>query len=242
METLSMSASTITKAITSATGALLEGNHRGALTLLESALTFAKLGLDGQELPILQSVRKTVSFQLYALPLETEASEESHQPYQSSICPGSLFSFYNAAIISPEMEGDVELAFAPELSAVVLYNLALVYHRSAIMTGSTPCFLKAVRLYNVAASIVLGHSPENSRDDSNDETMVSLQIALYVNMGHIYSNFMDIEGTIRCARGILDLYRSTDWTALTPAVRTLFHSNLFATQHDCHPFSLAPAA
>ena len=223
----------ITQTITGATGALLEGDHAGALALLQTSLTCAKAGLAAQDTPLLQEVRRGMPFQLYALPLELEKPGESPR----SSCPGSIFTFYDAALVSQEMCGDVELLFAAELSAMILYNLGLVYHRSAVMTGSTAYFSKALKLYDVAASIVLAPGAEfNFYHD-----MTLLRLALYVNMGHIYSNFFEQEGTTKCAEGIQKLLSTSDVNALTPELRKLFFENTFVTEEQ-RRLNLAPAA
>ena len=226
----------ITQTVTGATGALLEDDHAGALTLLQSALTHAKAGLScggNQTASFLQEIRREVPFQLYALPLETGKPCDVHR----SASPGSLFSFYNAAIVSDEICSEMELLFSAELSAMILYNLGLVYHRSALMTGSTTYFSKAIKLYDVAASIVL--APDSEFNFVHDMTV--LRLALHVNMGHIYSNFFDQEGTTRCAEGIQTLYNSANIATMNPEVRKLFLENMFVTQTQYH-FSLAPAA
>ena len=226
---------TITQTITGATGALLEGDHAGALTLLQSALTSAKLGLTEaeQDTPLLQDIRRGMSFQLFSLPLGLEESCDNHR----SSCPSSVFTFYNSAVISEEMCAEAETFFATELSAMILYNLGLIYHRSALMTGSTMYFSKALKLYDVAASIVL--APGAEHNFYHDLTV--LQLALYVNMGHIYSNFLEQDGTMRCAEGIQNLFRSVNTNCLNPETRKLFNQNMFATQAELH-LSLAPAA
>uniref|UniRef100_A0A7S3L496 KIF-binding protein n=1 Tax=Amphora coffeiformis TaxID=265554 RepID=A0A7S3L496_9STRA len=226
----------ITQTITGATGALLEGDHAGALALLQSALTNAKLGLSaaGQETPLSQEIRRRMPFQLYALPLELQQSCDNHR----SSCPCSIFSFYNSVVISDEMCAEAEPFFATELSAMILYNLGLLYHRLALLTGSTTYFSKAMKLYDIAASIVL--SPGAEQENFHHDLTV-LQLALYVNMGHIYSNFLEQEGTMRCAEGIQTLFSSVDVNCLNPETRKLFYQNMFVTHAGLH-LSLAPAA
>ena len=227
----------ITQLITGATGALLEGDHAGALTMLQSALTSAKFGLTaaGQETPMLQELRRGMPFQLHALPLELQESCDNHR--SSSSCPSSIFTFYNSVVISDEMCAEAEPFFATELSAMILYNVGLIYHRLALLTGSTTYFSKAMKLYDIAASIVL--APGAEHNFHHDLTV--LQLALYVNMGHIYSNFLEQEGTKRCAEGIQALFSSVDVNCLNPETRKLFYQNMFVTHAGLH-LSLAPAA
>lgn len=226
---------TITQTITSATGALLEGDHSGALALLQSALTHAKVGLEREESQLTQGFRRQVNFQLHALPLELEGECGNNGSLQAS-CPCSLFTFYNAALITDEMCAPWEFAFASELSATILYNLGLVYHRIALATGSTSYFSKALRLYDVAASIVLTPSPMEQNHD-----LTVLKLALCVNMGHIYSNFCDQTGTRRCAVAMQEIFNSTDPNAFSGELRKIFYMNMLVTQNP-HFMGVAPAA
>ena len=131
----------------------------------------------------------------------------------------------------------MEIFFSAELSAMILYNMGLIYHRLAIKTGATHDFSKAMKLYKVAGSIA--HSSEYHF--THDLTV--LQLALFVNMGHIYSNFLDQKGTLECADGIHHLYNSVEVIKLNPDTRELFYNNIFLSQqHKKNLFGLAPAA
>lgn len=224
----------ITQTITSATGALLEGDHGGALTLLQSALTGAKAGLIGQESPLLQQLRLNIPFGFHTLSL---GSQECHESSEQSSCPTSLFTFFDAAIIPEEMSPELELAFCTELSAMILYNLGLIYHRIAVATGSTAYFCKAIKLYDVSASIVFAQDSETYFSHG----IATLKMVLYVNMGHIYSNFLDQSATAQCVHGMHGLLASLDSASLTPEMRKLFVQNMFVTPNQ-YSMTLAPAA
>ena len=230
----SPAALSITQTVTGAMGAMLNGNDGDAHSLLQSALTRTRADLAESTLPpLLKQVRRGMPFQIYSLPLNLNEPCDAHR----STCPGSLFSFYNAAIVAEELCTEMELFFSAELSAMILYNMGLVYHRLALQTGSTHNFSKAMKLYKVSGSIVAS----NDYDFTHDLTI--LKLALLVNMGHIYSNFLDQNGTNECADGINTLYHSVDVKALDPDTRQLFYDNMFLSQQPSkNLFGLAPAA
>ena len=138
----------ITQLVASAAGALLEGDNNGALTLLQNALAQARSGIGGGHSQPIEDV-DDLTLELHPLPLEIDAT--SFESLALS-CPGSVFTFHNAALVCEEMPRDKEVLLAAELSAMILYNLGLVYHRTALVTGSTVFFSRAMKFYDIATS------------------------------------------------------------------------------------------
>ena len=224
----------ITQLVASSAGALLEGDNNGALTLLQHALAQARSRIGGGHSQPMEGVGDDLTLELHSLPLEIDAI--SYESLAMS-CPGSVFTFHNAALVCEEMPREKEVLFAAELSAMILYNLGLVYHRSAVVTGSTVYFARAMKFYDIATSIVL--SPHGDFIFSDDLT--TLKISLNVNMGHIYSNFYDQEGTSRCVDSLHALFHTVDWDDLSLEAQQMLQQNLFVVPSQ-HELCMAPAA
>lgn len=90
----------------------------------------------------------------------------------------------------------------------LLYNIGLCYHHRELQSGATPSQrgLKiALDYYKAALQVVEGHY-----DDGKPEDILLLLLALFNNMGHIYSNFLS---------GIMETRHCANW------IRTLLESN-----------------
>jgi hypothetical protein len=114
-----------------------------------------------------------------------------------------------------------------------LYNLGLVYHRSALMTGTNAHFSKAIKFYDIAQQLC-------SSDGFSKGTTL-LKLALWVNMGHILSGFYDQKGTERCVQGLSQLCYSADINSLCQESQRVLQENLFVAHSQRH-LVIAPAA
>jgi hypothetical protein len=97
-----------------------------------------------------------------------------------------LVLLYNRAIIVVPSEQDKEL-----LTGVVLYNMALVNHSRAIERGTSSLLTVALKIYQMAASIM-----EDSEDQSGTGDL--LQLAVYNNMAQIHSIRFSTEDMFEC--------------------------------------------
>jgi tetratricopeptide (TPR) repeat protein len=82
------------------------------------------------------------------------------------------------------------------LSMVITYNLGLAYHLLGMQNGNNQRknYNKALKMYKVTASLMRLYPDNRGRD--------LLYLAVFNNMGNIYSHFYDRENTQHCLEGM----------------------------------------
>jgi hypothetical protein len=82
------------------------------------------------------------------------------------------------------------------LTMVVTYNLGLAYHLLGMHNGNNQRknYSKALKMYKVTASLMRLYPDNRGRD--------LLYLAVFNNMGNIYSHFYDRENTQHCLEGM----------------------------------------
>jgi tetratricopeptide (TPR) repeat protein len=113
----------------------------------------------------------------------------------------NLFSFYNHAFVvgipsttytrTPQHGVDHHT----RLTTVLLFNMALTYHRKGLLDGSESleCLRKAIQVYQLCINMSLLGCPGSSLDD-----LYVIQLVSWNNMGHIYSDLAETDDAIRC--------------------------------------------
>jgi hypothetical protein len=105
--------------------------------------------------------------------------------------PGNLFSVYNDAF---DFGGSShqEIDIVTTLSPVVLFNIALTYHRKGIFDGtnSSKHLKRALQFYSMASSLL-------STEDNVTELFI-IRLALLNNKGHIHSHLFEENNAIQC--------------------------------------------
>ena len=89
------------------------------------------------------------------------------------------------------------IEFGPSLPilfrAVVTYNLGLIYHHQGLLNSDVPLLSQAGDLYSWGIDLLrIYRGPAQGKETS------LLDLALYNNLGHLYSILGDIEGMARC--------------------------------------------
>jgi hypothetical protein len=153
--------------------------------------------------------------------------------------PGNFFTVYNRAFVFCKTDTDLSRLFQcfPYLSAVVLYNAGLTFHRLAVTEGSSRKYEKALEFYcqckkmldsNVAAGL---HLME----------LDVLVMALANNMGYIYSHFFQLDESKHCLeRMITCFFTFSSKVLLTRDEYVFFYMNILLLVNR-RPV-LAPAA
>lgn len=92
-------------------------------------------------------------------------------------------SMYNCVVALPHVSQDGALEnFVFRTSLSVLYNLAFIHHWRAVYLGVSSGIPKALHLYSMALKVI---SPEENSPDIDH-----LAMAIWNNMGHIYSKLL----------------------------------------------------
>jgi hypothetical protein len=118
--------------------------------------------------------------------------------------PGTHFSVYNHAfvfrdIILNPMARQQAIERDTMLSAVILFNTALTYHRKGLLGGTTSSqhLRKALQFYTMATGLLL--------HDGVFENLFVIQLAAWNNQGQIHGHFLEEEQASQCRSF---LYRS----------------------------------
>ncbi|CAB9508351.1 expressed unknown protein [Seminavis robusta] len=117
------------------------------------------------------------------------------------------FSLFDQAFILPCRLSESEILLSVDLenlvSCCLLYNLALTYHKRGLATGKSKDLQQAVSLYQKAAT--LGDFVEELAEQS------LLQIlAVFNNLGHIYSEHFESAQVSGCMDSILMILESSE--------------------------------
>jgi hypothetical protein len=164
-----------------------DGNAQGAINVLREALTALRqmilVTIDTDQDNVQEYYKlRTVSTQL--------------DDFSSSFQDDNSFHLFSRAIL---LEG-YWLTLAPSgrllnlISMVVTYNLGLAHHLIGMQNGNNQRrnYTKALTMYKM--SYTLKKMYADNRD--------LLYLAVFNNMGHIYSHFFDKQSTHRCLEGI----------------------------------------
>lgn len=156
----------------------------------------------------------------------------------TSVEQTSLLTVFNKTVILPDiknlLEDDVSL-----LPTVLLYNLGLAHHCSALVYGdcSEKLFKRAQDFYKMAMDIV----QKDMYCEANHPLAEILSLAITNNMGHIFSCFFDAIETRRCLEWIAAVIESTDGAFVSDENYVFFHLNtILCRDHEIS--TTAPAA
>jgi hypothetical protein len=152
-----------------------------------------------------------------------------------STSPDNSFDFYNRAFVlaSSSVNGEIHECV---MSAIMLYNMALTYHSSAVRTGTTRKLHRALKLYRMSFRVL----QENS--DISCDMVDLLLLALINNMGFIYSHFYDWDEMKKSHEVLHSLFMSTcDISNGLKAKEYTFFSYVISPDYQLSSVS-APAA
>jgi tetratricopeptide (TPR) repeat protein len=97
--------------------------------------------------------------------------------------PSFLALYDRALLVDPSSDCNNEASDAA-VSAVILFNMALLHHFRGLAGGQTEFLDRASRLYRIALDILQKH---------NDDSNILLVLALYNNLAHIDSHLFRAE-------------------------------------------------
>jgi tetratricopeptide (TPR) repeat protein len=154
--------------------------------------------------------------------------------------PSNFFSVYNRAFVFREDTASTFewlLRRQSILPAVLLYNIALIYHRRALQQVQANEYHRALHFYKLSLNVVEDHL--NAGLHSSDYCL--LKLALYNNIGYLASHFCNENETIIFGGRMLATFASVDCTRLLSKEEyVFFYMNLLFLLNR-HPLC-APAA
>jgi tetratricopeptide (TPR) repeat protein len=165
-----------------------DGNAQGAISVLREALTALRQMI---LVPIHTAPDKFQEF--FKLRTVSTRLDDSSSSFQED----NSFHLFRRAIL---VEGCGQ-TLAPSdhllnrISMVVAYNLGLAHHLLGTQNGNNQRrnYTKALTMYEMAYT--LNKEYANNRGDL-------VYLAVFNNMGHIYSHFFDKQSTHRCLEGM----------------------------------------
>jgi hypothetical protein len=149
----------------------------------------------------------------------------------SSSSAHNLFCFYNRAFELPGETGTATFSLSEQMdfSKVILFNMGLTLHHKGLVstTGgektTTQYLLKALAIYKTIVSL-------QGKEASSSSFTNVLLMAVYSNMGHIYSHFFDRQEAMQCRYMIKEMmFRSASRENMSSDEYVVFFLNTDAT-------------
>jgi hypothetical protein len=200
-----------------AVGLLHEGHLALAAAHLREALRTFKSQVTDERLPASQ--------QKSSMPIMNVHLGERLCSSDLIVSPNNAFRVYNQVFRFSETaagrsQGDYNEDRGPSTLLVLLFNFGLLMHRRGILEGKEVLLRKAVQLYGMASDLVQGTPLEA------DENLCLLQLALWTNQGHIYSHFLDDQGSQSCFENAKFILLSSTSLSLKREDYVFFLSNV----------------
>lgn len=200
---------------------LLEGNQTESLSSLHAALegSRAQLRKMGPRRVALILERR---FDVGILPVSLEGVVVPLGDPSESASPHNIFRRYRCLFSIEGDDADSEL-LAPEVTVVLLYNLAVIYQELGFVNSDHASLVNAMRLYELARS-VLSQAKEAKRQKLAIDLM-ELEVALINNLGHMCSHFFNYERTIALRESLRQVVADLDPNRLSEEAHHFFRRN-----------------
>ena len=214
---------------------LMEGEQTEAFKLLHLALDASRSHL-GNISPALWDYQgnapPTLDAHIHPISLEGVTVNRGNP------VPDNYFRMYRCvySIEGADCESEV---LAPEVTVVLVYNLAVVYHEVGFLTADNDLIDKALRLYELAR-MVLARARETKRQILA-MNLAELELAVLNNLGHTYAYFMKYEQMDLQRDALRLLVQDLGPRAVEPQVFQFFAENVLLSLEQDHRLP-APAA
>lgn len=214
---------------------LMEGDQTEAVELLHLALDESRSRLEEIPTELWHShgnVQLTTDAHIHSISLEGVIGN------RENAVPDNYFRMYRCvySIEGPDCESDV---LVPEVTVVLVYNLAAVYHEMGFLTANNDLIEKALHLYEMARMILTkAHGVKQQILAMN---LAELQLAVLNNLGHIYAYFMKYELMCLQRDALRLLVQEIDPRGVEPQVFQFFAQNVLLSLEQDYLLP-APAA
>lgn len=222
---------------------LMEGEQAEAFQLLHKALNTSRVSLEG----IAPQLRQALHHEQQQQPMEAVALDAHIHPIslqevtvnRTNPVPDNYFRMYRSVYSIEGWDCESEL-LTPEVTVVLVYNLAVVYHEVGFCTADCTLIDKAMRLYELAR-MVLGRAREAKRQVLA-MNLQELELAVLNNLGHTYAYFCRYEQMVTLRGSLQALVQQVDVTAspMEPDVYQFFVQNVLTALQQ-HPLPAAAA-
>lgn len=169
------------------------------------------------------------SFQVPSISLHNAVDVEMHY-----VCQGNEFRLFDCAFV---VEGDIDPRGSPLgkviLSVVIMYNIGVIFHLLGAFPSDEENLAKAFFMYSKAAETLRRYKLDGSHSDE-------LEMALYCNMGHVYSHMLDEKGMNLCRHEIKIRLEKADRACHMDPATLQFFRDTTGLHHGS--FDRAPAA
>lgn len=170
---------------------VLAGNFEAALRGFRTALNYLRHQTD------------LISFCQRPFPKKTQwLFRITLQSNDDEVSPHNSFCYYNRIMIVDEDEEDDSF-----ISMVILFNLGITYHHSALSSAQDKdaSFKKALELYKMVLAVMQQRCDDDNTAHREDSAIRLILLATFSNMGHIYSHGMNPYEEKVCQQHLLAL-------------------------------------
>lgn len=184
----------------------------------------------------LDSFRSSLDFQVQPLEAYCRVYSVDTPKIKSDMCisPDNVFKFYRKAFCVETFAGVDPSLVANQLTGILMYNLALGYHREGIRRGSTKILERALGIYNVALV--------SFRQCSGQGVERFLFLAVANNIGHIHAIHFDMDKAQACQRLMAECMDGCQPRSGDAIEEDLFYHYLQSVFFGNHELSCAPVA
>jgi hypothetical protein len=169
--------------------------------------------------------------------VESVSADHPHSSAETdylSTSPDNSFPFYNRYFVLTSSSVN-EKVHDSVMTAILLYNMALTYHKKALRSSTTKELYRALKLYRMSFDVL---------QDSNiscDMGVDLLLLALINNMGFIHSEFYDWDEMMNSHEVLHSLFMATcDISSSLEAEDCIFFSYVLSAHYQIS--SVSPAA
>jgi hypothetical protein len=196
---------------------LSDGQTSKAEELLLKALTILRSSLSDTLAPT--SIQHSIGYCSNFFDDSAVAKVDISDEFGLDVSPHNEFCFYSRVIrLNKEIIGNAASLFdEPCLIVITLFNLAITNHLHAMIAGkgSELMLMKTLKYYKVTMAACESHTRLHS--DSNYQAFTSfICMAVFSNMGHIFSHLCETNEAINCKYCIRSLlYKVIDRKVLS---------------------------
>ena len=215
---------------------LMEGEQADALALFHSALDGSRAQMRTLGPELRESLGQPFDAAICPISLEGVVVNRGLNPSEMA-APDNYFRMYRTVFSIEGDDSESEL-LAPEVTVVLLYNLAVVHQEIGFVTSDNGAIGKAQKLYELARS-VLSQAREAKRQHLSIN-LVELELAILNNLGHTYCFFYNYEQTVSLREALRSIVAGVSSDQLEAESLDFFKRNVAAAfQRDQ---GTAPAA
>ena len=213
---------------------LMEGEQAEALKLFHRALDGSREQL-GEAAPALRESlgQPPQSLDAEILPISLDGVTVS----RGNPVPDNYFRMYRC-VYSIEGDDCESNILAPEITVVLVYNLAVVYHELGFVTSDNALIDKAMRLYELARMVLT--RARQAKRQILAMNLIELELAVLNNLGHTYAYFRHYEQMTLLREALHSLVQELDPRQMEHGTYIFFVRNILETiPHDHLPAAAA---